>query len=115
MRTLYVASVVLTLATGAAAQDAPAGDIARGAQLITVDGCFQCHGTVGQGSIRTGPALTPNVIPYSAFIGQLRKPMDHMPVYTSVVLSDGDAASIYAYLKSLPKPPNPADVALLQQ
>ena len=114
MRQLMGLAVLLAMTGVAAAQDA-AGDVKRGGELMISDGCFQCHGTVGQGSIRTGPALTPNVIPFTAFTGQLRKPMDRMPVYTSVVLPDGDAADIYAYLKSLPRPPNPADIALLQQ
>jgi ubiquinol-cytochrome c reductase cytochrome c subunit len=112
-RTLLVLAVMIGVAPAAWADDA-AGDAQHGEKLFAADGCYQCHGYVGQGSIRTGPALAPAVIPMSAFTAQLRKPMDKMPAYTEVVLSSGDIADIYAYLKSLPKPPNPADVALLQ-
>ena len=31
------------------------------------DGCYQCHGTVGQGSRGTGPRLAPNPLPYENF------------------------------------------------
>ena len=125
MRTLLLSVVALAAAGPAVAQQPPTdtiptaeakpGDANRGAELMAADGCYQCHGYVGQGSIRTGPSLAPNVIPFAAFMAQLRKPMDRMPVYTAVVLSDADAANIYAYLKSIPPPPKPADIALLQQ
>ena len=91
-----------------------AGNAQHGKLLFVSDGCYECHGYVGQGSTRTGPALAPNLIPMSAFEAQLRKPMDRMPPYTAVVLPEPDVADIYAYLQSLPKPPAAKDVALLQ-
>ena len=90
------------------------GDAQRGGKLFVADGCYECHGYVGQGSIRTGPALAPAIIPMQAFTAQLRKPMDRMPPYTDVVLPQQDISDVYAYLQSLPKPPNPADIAILQ-
>jgi mono/diheme cytochrome c family protein len=91
-----------------------AGDAQRGQTLFVADGCYECHGYVGQGSVRTGPALAPRVIPMAAFQAQLRKPMDRMPPYTDKVLPEADLRDIYAYLQSLPKPPNVADLAILQ-
>ena len=37
-----------------AAPAQPTGDPQRGKALFVADGCYQCHGYVGQGSIRTG-------------------------------------------------------------
>jgi ubiquinol-cytochrome c reductase cytochrome c subunit len=102
-------------AASGAATNAASGNVEHGRQLMTAIGCYECHGYVGQGSIRTGPALAPNVIPLSAFAAQLRKPADHMPPYTAAVVSDSDIADIHAYLTSLPKPPKLADVPMLQQ
>jgi cytochrome c len=36
-----------------------------------------------------------------------------MPPYEPVVLSDKDAADIYAFLGTIPKPPDPKSVPLL--
>jgi mono/diheme cytochrome c family protein len=89
------------------AQDSP-GDAARGQQLYMQDGCSSCHGTVGQGGGgRTGGLrLTQMPIPFAAFLNQLRHPANEMPPYVAAVLSDHDASDIYAYIASLPPPPD---------
>ena len=97
-----------------AATSQPQGDAAHGKQLFAADGCYECHGYVGQGSIRTAPALAPNTPPLAVFQLQLRHPSDRMPPYTDKVLSDSDMHDIYAFLLSLPKPPAPATIAILQ-
>ena len=91
----------------------PAGDAAKGHALFMADGCYQCHGTVGQGSRGTGPRLAPNPIPYEGFAQQLRKPAHTMPPYTAPVLSDAQLADIYAYVSSLPGPAKAEDVKIL--
>jgi mono/diheme cytochrome c family protein len=58
------------------------------------DGCYQCHGTVGQGSRGTGPRLAPNPVPYEGFAQQLRKPANVMPPYSALVLSDAQLADL---------------------
>ncbi len=63
-------------------------------------GCAQCHGTVGQGG-SAGPALAGTPLPYAGFAALLRNPRAEMPPYTAKVLSDGDLAAIYAFVKSL--------------
>jgi len=92
----------------AAAQDAPAGDAARGKQLYMTDGCSYCHGTVGQGGGgRTGGLrLAQMPIPFAVFLNQLRHPANEMPPYVAAVLSDQDATDIYAYVASLPPAPD---------
>ena len=91
---------------------APAGDAAHGKALFATDGCYQCHGYVGQGGV-AGPRLGPPPIAYEAFTAQLRHPRAEMPPYEAKILPDKDAADIYAYLQTLPKPPAVKDVPLL--
>ena len=89
---------------GAFAQTAPKGDPANGRKVYLADGCFQCHGRVGQGGLMTGPApiLAQTKMPYAAFTRQLRYPINDMPPYPVDLLPDQEVADIYAYLQSLP-------------
>jgi len=113
-RTLLSCLLLLGACAIASAQSpAPAGDAANGHTLFMADGCYQCHGTVGQGSRSTGPRLAPNPIPYEGFAQQLRKPANIMPPYTALVLSDAQLADIYAYVSSLPGPAKAEDVKIL--
>jgi ubiquinol-cytochrome c reductase cytochrome c subunit len=111
---LAVAALALgAFSSGAWAQSAaPAGDAARGKELFATDGCYQCHGYVGQGG-NAGVRLGPPPIAYDAYTAQLRHPRAEMPPYEAKLLPDKDAADIYAYLQSLPKPPAVKDVPLL--
>src|SRR5262252_5670177 len=77
---------------------APPGDAANGKRIYMAVGCYQCHGTVGQGSRPTGPHLAPNPLSYEAFAAIVRRPVNAMPPYTAAVLSDQDLDDIYAYL-----------------
>ena len=86
MQKIILSLVLLIGSCGwASAQSpAPAGDAANGQKLFMADGCYQCHGTVGQGSRGTGPRLAPNPMPYENFSAQLRKPLSlvaafHLP------------------------------------
>jgi ubiquinol-cytochrome c reductase cytochrome c subunit len=109
-------TMLLVLAGGAPAlaQGAPPpGDAANGKRVYMADGCYQCHGTVGQGSRPTGPHIAPNPLPYEAFAGQVRRPVNAMPPYTSVVLSDPELGDIYAYLLSIPPLLDPKAAAIL--
>lgn len=93
---------------------APAGNADHGKQLFMRDGCYQCHGTVGQGGI-AGLRLGPPPIAYQAFTNQLRHPRADMPPYEAKLLPDQDAADIYAYLQTLPKPKPVKDIPLLSK
>jgi cytochrome c553 len=95
------------------AQGAPPGDAANGRRVYMADGCYQCHGNVGQGSRPTGPHLAPNPLPYAAFAAQVRHPVNAMPPYTSVVLSEQDLTDIYAYLLTIPPLIDPKAAAIL--
>lgn len=75
-------------------------------------GCWQCHGTMGQGAM-TGPRLAPDPLPFEALASFVRTSNRNMPPYRVQVLSDDDLADIYAYLQSIPKAPDPKSIPLL--
>jgi mono/diheme cytochrome c family protein len=111
---LFAAAVcaVACVSTGAAPERASASRVAHGRQLYIADGCHQCHGYSGQGTV--GPRLAPNPIPLDIFTRQMRNPRGVMPIYTAAVLSAADLADIYAYLKSVPQPVPAARLPLLK-
>jgi mono/diheme cytochrome c family protein len=115
-RCLIPMLVMAMLAGGAPARAQgapPPGDPANGKRVYMADGCYQCHGTLGQGSRPTGPHIAPNPLPYEAFAALVRRPVNAMPPYTSVVLSDQDLADIYAYLVTVPPLADPKAAAIL--
>ncbi len=77
-------------------------------------GCWECHGTEGQGA-STGPRLAPNPIPYEALAKFVRTASRAMPPYRQKILSDVDLRDIYAYLQSIPNPPDVKTIPLLNQ
>ncbi len=87
----------------AAAQHAPSGDAKKGFAAFMADGCYQCHGTVGQGG--QGPALARLKLPLAAFDQLVRQPAGSMPAYSEKSLPAAELADIYAYLQSIPLPP----------
>src|SRR5436189_4818757 len=93
----------------------PRGNAESGKMLFNKIGCYQCHGREGQGSTATGPRLNQNPITYTRFISYIRKPAGEMPPYTAKVVSDQQAADIFAFLQSLPKPPAVDTIPLLKQ
>ena len=98
--------------TGAAS----AGNAENGKKLFMANGCFECHGTVGQGSTSTGGArIGPPAISLEEMLTYVRHPSGQMPPYTAKVISDQNLADIYAYLKAQPKPPSGKSIPLLNQ
>ena len=80
-----------------------AADAARGKILFTEKyGCYQCHGTEGQGSAITGPKLAPDPIPYDTLSAFVRTSSRAMPPFREQILPNADLEDIYAYLKSIP-------------
>ena len=107
------AGLVLDLAAGAAF----AASAEKGKEAFVKHGCFQCHGTVGQGSVATsgGRVLYDTKLPVEAFVGYVRSTNQQMPPYSEKILSDADLADIYAYLTSLPKTADFKTIPLLNQ
>jgi len=101
----------------AKAEDAGStGNIENGKKLFMSDGCFECHGTVGQGSTSTGGArIGPPAISLEEMIQYVRHPSGQMPPYTAKVISDENLGDIYAYLKSQPKAQPSKNIPLLNQ
>ena len=83
---------------------AESGDAAKGKQIYTKIGCWQCHGREGQGGGYVGPRLAPDPMPYNVLEAYIRHPSGDMPPYSKKVLSDSQVRDIYAFLKSVPKP-----------
>jgi mono/diheme cytochrome c family protein len=113
-RRIAIPAVAIALAALATASSAAPGDVARGQQLYMATGCYQCHGTRGEGGGNAGPRLAPMPIPLEALKLQLRRPRGRMPLYTAVVMPDGDVADIYAYLLSVPKGKAAAEIPMLK-
>ncbi len=99
-----IAAALILTAAPAWAQEAPAGDAANGRKVYLADGCYQCHGRVGQGGLMTGlaPVLAQTRLPYAAFVRQVRNPVNDMPPYPETLLSDKEMADIFAFLRALP-------------
>lgn len=98
------------------ADAAQTGNVEDGKKLFLGNGCFECHGTVGQGSTATGGTrIGPPVISFDEMVQYVHHPSGQMPPYTSKVISDHDLADIYAYLKSQPKPQPAKNIPLLNQ
>jgi mono/diheme cytochrome c family protein len=115
-RRIAIAALAMAALAGAAtagAQDAaPPGDAAKGKRIYLADGCYECHGRVGQGGAFLGPApgVAATPLPFDALKQQLRDPANNMPAYAEAVLPDKDVADIYAYLQSLPGPREAKDL-----
>jgi mono/diheme cytochrome c family protein len=113
---MVLAAASLSL-TEARAQEVPKGDPANGKKVYLADGCFQCHGRVGQGGLMTGaaPILAQTKMPYAAYKRQLRNPINDMPPYSEKLLSEQDVADIYAYLQSVPGRRPVKDIPILDK
>ena len=104
---LAVVAAGLLLSSGAHAASAEKGKAA-----FTKNGCWQCHGFVGQGGV-AGPKLAPDPVPVDAFMAFVRTTNRAMPPYSEQVLPNEDLADIHAYLSSVPKPADPKTIPLL--
>jgi mono/diheme cytochrome c family protein len=94
---------------------AAAADAAKGKIAFTQNGCWQCHGFAGQGSVATsdGRVIARTQLPLDGFKSFVRTTNGPMPPFRAAVLSDGDLDDIYAYLQSLPAPKAVSDIPLL--
>jgi mono/diheme cytochrome c family protein len=110
MRFLLIVAIA-TLTSNAASA---AGNAEKGKNAFAKHGCWQCHGTVGQGS-NAGKALAPKPMPFEAFSVFVRHTNGRMPPYQKAVLSDADLADIHAYLQSIPQPKDYKSIPLLNQ
>jgi len=112
---LVLAGLLAATASAVFAQDPPPpGSADRGKQAYMKYMCYTCHGTVGQGADRgTGPKIAPGMLPYAAFVLQVRSPRLDMPPYRQQFLSDQELADIYAYLTLTKPSPDVKEIPLL--
>ena len=122
VRHALIAALAATLAVavvhtqGAAAPQRPAttGNAVRGKQLFLEYSCYACHGYNAQTG--NGQRLLPPRLPEQVFKQYIRAPRTpQMPAYRTKLISDAEAADIYAYILSLPREPELKDVPLLNQ
>jgi mono/diheme cytochrome c family protein len=94
-----------------------AGSPEKGKANFTRYGCYQCHGFLGQGAAResNGKVIYRTELPLEAFMSFVRTTNRAMPPYSEKVLPNQDLEDIYAYLESLPKPPDYKTIPLLNQ
>ena len=114
VRSVGLAALAAGLALGSSAALA-AGDAAKGKQNFMKYGCWQCHGTMGQGSPVSGPKLAPDPIPLEAMSSFIRNSNRAMPPYREAVLPNQDLEDIHAYLSSIPKAPDYKTIPLLAE
>src|SRR6266487_3562804 len=94
------------------AQAPATGDAQKGKELYLKYSCYACHGYDGHGG--AGARLAPfrmNLPGFSAYIKNPRQ----MPPYTAKVLSDDQAADLWAYIKSMPESPPAGSIPLLSR
>jgi ubiquinol-cytochrome c reductase cytochrome c subunit len=104
-RAMLVALVLKVCAANAASPE-------HGKAVFMKMGCWQCHGTVGQGG--AGPRIAPDPLPYETFDAFVRTTSRAMPPYREKILSDADLTDIHAYLQSIPAPADAENIPLLR-
>ena len=114
MKTLAFLSVVLAGAAALAQAPQSNGNAENGKKLFLRDGCWECHGYAGQGG-RDGARLAETALTTAQFTRYIRRPPGAMPAYIEKVLSDAEAADIWAYVKSMTGPKTAKDVPLLTE
>ena len=103
---------ILSASTAHAAADAA---IQRGRAVYTVNQCYACHGTMGQGGERgAGPRIAPNPFPYAAFEAQMRQPRAVMPRYNVQAINAEQLKDLHAFVLGIPASPAVANIPLLR-
>ncbi len=111
---LPFALALVSLGSGAQAQTREAGaegDAVAGKELFLKNYCWSCHGYAGAGAV-TGPRLAQTPYTSEGFTAFIRNPV-RMPPYRAEVLTDSEAADIFAYIRTFPPPPPLEDIPLL--
>ncbi len=107
--------MILAIFTTAAMAQTKAGDAANGKRLFLRDGCYQCHGTAGQGGL-AGARLAQTPLTQAAFLAFVRNSRPGgMPPYRAPLISDQELADVYVYVTTFPEPPAVKSIAILNQ
>jgi len=115
LRSIGWGLALLAASIGSAAAQGNAPDVEHGREFFMKNGCYSCHGTVGQGGDRgAGPRIAPMAMPPDAFKTFVRNPPEAMPRFDERFVSDADLEAIHRYITSLPKGRSAKDITLLQ-
>jgi ubiquinol-cytochrome c reductase cytochrome c subunit len=119
MKRICFAIIAAFIGASAAIAQTPApaaqtGDAANGKKLFVTYLCWSCHGSNGRAG-GAAPAITPSTRSAEDLIKYVRKPRGAMPPYTSKSISDRELTDIAAYLRTIPKDPDPKTIPLLNQ
>ena len=96
-----------------AAATPSADTIEKGKQHFVTYACYACHGFGGQES-GSGPRIDTTRTTFQVFVNYVRLGTRQMPPFrTERQIPDSALAEIYAYLESLPPPPDPKSIPLL--
>jgi len=109
---IFAFFAVFALFAGFAWPQAAPADAQRGKDLYLKYSCYACHGYDGHGG--AGARLVPLALTATRFTAYVRNPR-RMPPYTDKVLSDAQAADLFAYIKSLPASPSADQIPLLKR
>ena len=109
MRKILVGTI---LAAGLVRAQDSTGNAEAGERVYMKNGCFQCHGTVGQGTI-AGVRIGPPPLNAQGLIRYVRRPAGQMPAFTEKVMSERELTDVYAFLKAIPPPRPSKDIPLL--
>ena len=91
-----------------------AGNAENGKKLFVTYLCWSCHGSSGRAG-GAAPPITPSTRSAEDLIKYVRKPRGAMPPYTSKSISERELTDIAAYLRTIPRDPDPKTIPLLNQ
>jgi mono/diheme cytochrome c family protein len=111
---LLVSAFLSTESVHAQGTSTGAGNVTLGKAAFMHYGCYECHGTQGQGNFGAGPAIAPHPMPYGNFLTYIRAPRGEMPPFDEHVLPAADAQNIFAYLQSIPEGQPASSIPVLQ-
>ena len=106
--------VVSSMSVAQTPESSLTGNAENGKKLYVTYFCWSCHGSNGRAG-GTAPAIAPSTRSGEDLIKYIRKPRGAMPPYTSKSISDKEIADIAAFLRTIPKDPDPKTIPLLNQ
>ena len=109
----FVAVMLMGAVSGVALAQS-GGNPDNGKRLYLRDGCWECHGYAGQGG-RDGARLANTALSAPQLTRYVRRPPGAMPAYIDKVITDGELADIWAYVKAMPAPKAVKDIPLLNE
>src|SRR5437867_11923154 len=112
MRNSFTTFAFLLASAAAAQTPLSTGNAKVGQELYVKYSCYACHGYDGHGG--AGARLVPMRMNQAGFSAYIRNPRQ-MPPYTDKVLSDQQAADLWAYIKSMPESPAAGAIPLLSR